>query len=421
MSNGGDVQVPEGWGWKKIGEIASKVGSGITPKGGSKVYQTSGVKFIRSQNIHFSGLKLDDIAYISDEINESMSSSQISDGDVLLNITGASIGRCTYVPHSFGAGNVNQHVCIVRPRISVDSKYLSSWLASDYGQNAIFTFQAGGNREGLNFQQIRGMALPIPPLPEQKKIASILTSVDDVIEKTEAQISKLQDLKKGMMTELLTKGIGHTEFKDSPVGRIPVSWAMSTCGDVCKEIVVGIVIKPTQYYQNEGVPALRSANVREEGLNKNKLKFISDKSNSLLVKSKLQDGDVVTVRTGYPGTTAVVTKDFTGCNCVDLIISRPSSKVNSSFLTLWVNSDFGKGQVLKVQGGLAQQHFNVGDMKKMIIAVPPISEQKQIVQHHTVLNNRIAYTIKKLSHTKALKKALMNDLLTGKKRVTITN
>lgn len=140
---------PDDWSQAKIDKLSSKVGSGVTPRGGSKAYSTSGVKFIRSQNVHFTGLKLSDVVYISQDIHESMSGSQLQDNDVLLNITGASIGRCTFVPNGFGEANVNQHVCIIRPNEKIESAYLSQWFSSDDGQNAIMTYQAGGNSGGM--------------------------------------------------------------------------------------------------------------------------------------------------------------------------------------------------------------------------------------------------------------------------------
>jgi type I restriction enzyme S subunit len=259
-----------------------------------------------------------------------------------------------------------------------------------------------------------------PPLPEQQKIAQILTSVDEVIEKTQAQIDKLKDLKTAMMQELLTKGIGHVEFKDSPVGRIPVGWEVCKAEEMTSEIMVGVVIKPTQYYVESGVPALRSANVRESGLTFRNMKYFSNKSNDLLKKSKLQLGDLLTVRTGYPGTTAVVTKEFVGTNCIDVVIVRPSEKIDSDYLSMWINSDNGKGQVLKAQGGLAQQHFNVGDMRNLLVAVPSLEEQRKIFDIVNAITKKIQVTGTKQLLQLNTKKALMQDLLTGKVRVKVS-
>jgi type I restriction enzyme S subunit len=264
------------------------------------------------------------------------------------------------------------------------------------------------------------MTLTLPPLPEQQKIAAILTAVDAVIESTQAQINKLKDLKTGMMQELLTKGIGHTEFKDSAVGLIPLQWEVLTIDDIASEVKVGIVVQPTQYYVEFGIPALRSANVREIGLNGDNLKYISPISNENLKKSKLHEGDLLTVRTGYPGTTAVVGSEFAGANCIDVIITRPKNIIDSNYLSSWINSSYGKDQILKVQGGLAQQHFNVGDMKKMLIAFPSLIEQRKIFEILKAVTLKIELVNVRMSKLRNQKKALMQDLLTGKVRVKIT-
>ena len=190
--------------------------------------------------------------------------------------------------------------------------------------------------------------------------------------------------------------------------------------EVAEEVMVGVVIKPTQYYVDSGIPALRSANVRENGLTMENLKYFSIESNEKLKKSKLRKGDLLTVRTGYPGTTAVVTDGFEGCNCIDVVITRPSERMNSNFFSMWVNSDGGKGQVLKAQGGLAQQHFNVGDMKNLLIVVPPLEEQKSIFGVVDSVAKKISTAEARLDQVGKVKKALMQDLLTGKVRVNVS-
>lgn len=154
----------------KIGELAEKVGSGVTPKGGSKVYQEDGVMFIRSQNVQWGEFSLEDVAYISEETDEKMKSSRVFNNDVLLNITGASIGRCA-VYSEYSPANVNQHVCIIRTLPSkLDPVFLCEFLNSRYGQQQIQILQAGGNREGLNFGNIRLMKLPDYSFQQQLKI-----------------------------------------------------------------------------------------------------------------------------------------------------------------------------------------------------------------------------------------------------------
>ena len=167
-------------------------------------------------------------------------------------------------------------------------------------------------------------------------------------------------------------------YKQTEVGVIPEDWEVRPCSERSERIMVGIVIRPTQYYVPHGVPAFRSANIREHGITDSDLVFISDASNMLLAKSQTRTGDVLTVRTGYPGTSAVVRPVHAGCNCIDILITRPSKKLDPDWLAIWINSSVGKEQVLRNQGGLAQKHFNVGDMRNLMVALPPLPEQRAI-------------------------------------------
>jgi len=199
--------VPRDWDIKTINDLAVRVGSGVTPTGGSEIYKSEGVMFLRSQNIIFDSLKLDDVAYIDDSIHESMISSEVFAYDVLINITGASIGRCCCLPNGLGPVNTNQHVCAIRfskPK-KEDSIYLSKVLASYIGQNQIYTLNAGGNREGLNYQQLRSFLIPWPK--NSKEIDAIterLVSIDLKIDKNVDAVNKYTLLKKGLMQDLLT-------------------------------------------------------------------------------------------------------------------------------------------------------------------------------------------------------------------------
>ena len=129
--------IPSDWLDCKLGDLVVKVGSGVTPKGGSESYLASGVPLIRSQNVQRGSLSLSDVAYISTDQHQRMANSALRPLDVLLNITGASIGRCAVLPEDFGEGNVNQHVCIIRPADSLLPGFLSQYLNSQFGQGQI--------------------------------------------------------------------------------------------------------------------------------------------------------------------------------------------------------------------------------------------------------------------------------------------
>jgi type I restriction enzyme, S subunit len=203
-------------------------------------------------------------------------------------------------------------------------------------------------------------------------------------------------------------------YKQTEVGVIPEDWELLPCSALSNLITVGIVIRPTQYYVKNGVSALRSANIREAGISESEMVFISEKANAQLAKSQVREGDVLTVRTGYPGTSAVVTSKWAGSNCIDILITRPSSVVNSEYLTAWINSSFGKYQVLKNQGGLAQQHFNVGDLRNLLVAVPPLPEQEAIACTLSDIDALIESLDRLLTKKRQIKQGAMQELLRSK-------
>lgn len=200
-------KLPNQWSLVQIRHINSKVGSGVTPKGGADVYTDEGVIFIRSQNVHFNGLQLDDVVKIDLDTHDKMSSSKVVYKDVLLNITGASIGRCCVVEIK-SEMNVNQHVCIIRPNQKILSEYLNLVLQSNVGQIQIKLGTTGGNREGLTFEAIKEFVIPLPTLQEQKEILStiqlMLNNYKDLETLNSIQIEKLKEYRQSIISEAVT-------------------------------------------------------------------------------------------------------------------------------------------------------------------------------------------------------------------------
>jgi type I restriction enzyme, S subunit len=186
----------------------SKVGSGITPLGGANAYVSEGVYFLRSQNIHFDGLRLDDVAFIPEKTHKKMKSSKVQKNDVLLNITGASIGRCCAIETDIGEVNVNQHVCIIRPKKELNCKFLSYYLASNKMQNLIRTSQDGASREGLNYSEIKNFPIPIIDIEKQEEIVKVIenevSKINGAISKAKKEISAIQEYRESLITNLIT-------------------------------------------------------------------------------------------------------------------------------------------------------------------------------------------------------------------------
>lgn len=175
-------EIPETWEWTRLQELATKIGSGSTPTGGRAVYVTSGIKFIRSQNVYNDGLHLNDVAYIPDEINAKKPNSIVQAKDILLNITGGSIGRCAIVPDDFDIANINQHVMIIRQIDPALRFWIHSVLISNYIQDLIMDVQVGVSREGLSATKIKAFFIPMPPLAEQQHIIEKLEQLNVFID-----------------------------------------------------------------------------------------------------------------------------------------------------------------------------------------------------------------------------------------------
>ena len=209
-------EVPAHWDENRLGFLCKKIGSGKTPLGGAETYVDEGIVFIRSQNVYDDGLALEDVVYISEEVDADMRVSRIKSGDILLNVTGASIGRSCIVPDDFPAGNVNQHVCIIRLRNLAQSHFVSWVMKAPFIKSQIDAIQSGAAREGLNFDQISKFAFALPSHTEQQAIAAYLDRetayIDQLIAKVEAALSRLTEYRQALVTAAVT---GKIDVRDN--------------------------------------------------------------------------------------------------------------------------------------------------------------------------------------------------------------
>jgi type I restriction enzyme S subunit len=213
----------ERWPVERLKDVATKIGSGITPEGGAAGYLDEGIPLLRSQNVHFDGLRLDDVAFISEDTHAEMSSSKLKPRDVLLNITGASIGRCTFVPENFRHGNVNQHVCFIRVNHQLDYRFLASFLSSPLGQGQVFSSFTGASRQGLSHKELGLICIPLPSLSVQRDVVSVIEEHDAkqkrVRSSIESQIATLTAYRKSLIHECVT---GQCRIRDADVQRAAV-------------------------------------------------------------------------------------------------------------------------------------------------------------------------------------------------------
>jgi type I restriction enzyme, S subunit len=382
----------QGWTGVKLGSKSNKVGSGITPTGGDKNYKLSGRPFVRSQNIGWGVLLLDDVAFISEETHNSFSSTQIEVSDVLLNITGASIGRSAVADARIKGGNVNQHVCIIRVKPEELSPYfLNQYLISYDGQKQIDSFQAGGNRQGLNFEQIRSFLIPLPAaFPEQQKIAEFLSSVDELIAAQARKLDALKTHKKGLMQQLFPR-----EGETQPRLRFPEfqnarEWVVRTIGEMFS-LINGCAFKPEDW-KPIGTPIIRIQNLNDPSAEFNYSQAPVPERN------RVESGDLLFAWSGTLGSSF-------GAR----IWNGPSGVLNQHIFKMLMDEQqitlqFALLNLARVEEDIARRthgfkasfvHVKKSDLVKVELLLPSVSEQQRIASCLSSLDALITVTFRK--------------------------
>jgi type I restriction enzyme S subunit len=209
-----------------------------------------------------------------------------------------------------------------------------------------------------------------------------------------------------------------TGYKQTEIGRIPLDWELKQLKDISPSQSVGLVINPSSYVEDNGtVPMLVGSNIEPNRINWDQARRISIASNKKIPASQLNAGDLVTVRVGEPGITAVVPQELDGCNCASVMIVRKHKCFNSHWLCYVMNSRTGLAQVENVQYGTAQKQFNISDAINFVYATPPLSEQEAIAEALSDTDALIESLKQLLTKKRHLKQAAMQELLTGKKRL----
>ena len=331
-----------------------------------------------------------------------MNGTVVKPNDILLNITGASIGRSCVVPHDFDEGNVNQHVCIIRNKTEiVNQNFLQSFISSTIGQNIIFKSQVGGNREGLNHSNIRNISFPSPPLPEQKAIASCLSTWDKAIELQDKKIKLLEKRKNGLMQQLLQPNTDWEKLKLGEVanfrrGSFPQPYGLSKWYDDKNgynfvqvfDVDFNMKLKPTTKRKISSLATEQSVFVEKETI-------------------------VVTIQ-GSIGRVAL-TQYETYIDRTLLIFTSFNYPINKIFFIHIIDNLF-KIEKEKAPGGTIKT-ITKEVLKNFTINIPSLEKQTAIANILQTADKEIELEKTKLEKLKDEKKGMMQQLLTGKKRL----
>ena len=285
--------------------------------------------------------------------------------------------------------------------------------------------------QGSTFMELpkdRLETIPIlqPSPEEQHTIAAFLdretSKIDALVAKKERLIKLLQEKRTALITRTVTKGLDpDAPMKDSEVtwlAQLPTHWSVRRLKRISREISVGVVVNPSSYISEEGVPFVYGSDIREGSVAAEIPRKMSFKQNTLLSKSRLNAGDLVMVRVGAPGVTAVISPDLEGANCASVVIVRRENSFDSNWLCYVMNSRIVRHQVTLVQYGAAQEQFNVAHAVEFMVPTPPLGEQNELsafLDRETAkIDDLIANIRKSINRFNELRTALISAAVTGK-------
>lgn len=310
---------------------------------------------------------------------------------------------------------------VLSPKKYVEPRFIYQNILSENFINYLILKMKGSNYPAVNASDISNYSFLLPPLPEQKKIAEILSSVDEAIQSTQAVIDQTQKVKKGLLQQLLTKGIGHTKFKQTEIGEIPESWEVVTIGDTLSSSTYGINLALN--HDTLGVPVLRMGNIKNNLINLSDLKY-ANVSELDISKHLLSPDDIVFNRTNSYDLVGKVgfveTKDTLSFASYLIRLRVNHARVVSKWLYYNMISESTQKKIKSLATlGVSQANINPTNLKKLQIALPPNKEQWKIVKILENLDKAIYNNSNCFVRLEYVKQGLMSDLLTGRVRVKV--
>lgn len=426
------------WVTTRLSSVTEKIGSGATPRGGKSAYKTTGIPLIRSQNVYNNLFQSDGLAFIDDDQANGLSNVEVFPGDVLLNITGDSVARCTQAPAEFCPARVNQHVAIIRPEEAVlDARFLKYWMVSPRAQDWLLMLaSAGATRKALTKGMIENLEIPLPPIYEQHAIARVLGALDDKIElnrqtnKTLEQIAqrlfnswfvdfdpvkaKMEGRQPAFM-DAETAALFPDRLVETGVRAMPRGW-QSTCVYDSAKFINGSAFKSKDFSPDqEGLPIIKITELKS-GISE-KTKFTEGGFGN---KYKIADGEILYSWSGSPETSLEVFRWFGGEGWLNQHIFRvvtdsPEQEVFVYNLLKYLRPRLISIATNKQTTGLG--HVTVKDLKEEMITVPPKDVLDAFGKVAVPLHSRVAECLKENTTLVQLRDRLLPKLISGEIRI----
>lgn len=411
--------------YRPLSEMVSQVDAKIT------VRKNPNQPYVGLENIPTRGAYLNGWSLASSSIS---TNSIFQAGDVLFGKLRPNLRKCVVAPFD---GYCSTDILVLRSNTGFDPSFAGKVLGTERVGAAAEMTSVGTKMPRTSWKHLRELEVFCPGVPEQSKIAQILDTLDTAIHETEAIIAKLKAVKQGLLHDLLTRGIDANGelrppqaeaphlYKESPLGWIPKEWDVAPTSTRCTLITKGTTPAASDMWQDsEGIRFLRVDNMSFDGqfnLEASTFRVSAATHNGYLARSKCQPGDVLTNIVGPPlGKLGLVTDEIGEINVNQAIaLFRPTEKLLSSFLLIWLGSGISQSWLRRrAKQTSGQVNLTLALCQELPIPCMAISEQQAIVDAILAAQERILQEENQLEKMRFDKSALMDDLLTGRVRVT---
>jgi len=411
-------RMPKDWNFNKLENMCEKVKAGGTPLTSVRDYWNGNIPFVKIEDLTTSGKYLVKTqSFISKDGLANSSAWIVPENSLLLAMYG-SMGEASInkIPVA-----TNQAIIGIIPKNREDVHFLYYWylfFKPNWKRYAKPTTQAN-----LTAKIIRSSLIPLPPEKERKAIVGVLGVVDSAVELVDKVIAKTERLKKGLMQTLLTRGIGHKEYKQTPIGKIPKTWEVKELGKLAfiTKLAGFEFTKFFKYNKKGEIIALRGVNIKDQKLDLSNVKRISKEISDSLPRSKVHKNDIVFSYVGTIGEVAIINesnKFHLGPNVAKISIIKKDS-LSPLFLMYTLKSASVTNQINATASLTAQASFAMNKIRKLKIPIPPVPEQNLITNHLSIIDRKLELEKMEKSRLERIKRGLMDLLLTGKIRVKV--
>jgi type I restriction enzyme S subunit len=406
-------EIPGEWEIKPLNKIAYKIGDGLH---GTPVYSEDGdYYFINGNNLNDGKILITNETKKVNEIEYHKYKKELNNNTLLISLNGTIGNLACYNSEKVVLGKSCGYITL---KESVYKNYIFYALNSNKIQLHFYKELTGTTIKNLSLDTLRKTNIPIPYIKEQQKISSILSSVDEQIEISDNLIEKMKELKEGLMQRLLTKGIGHSRFKNTEIGRIPEEWEVFRIKDVSDTTSGGTPSRThKEYYKNGTILWVKTGELGK--------KYIFDSEEKITEEAVLKSSAklipinsvLIAMYGATIGKTSISKKELTTNQACCAIICK-EGVLNYEFLYYILN--FNKNSLIKLGAGGAQPNINQIIIKEYKIPVPSLQEQQKISSILSSVDDQISQYESKKEKLQELKKGLMQKLLTGKIRVKVS-